>query len=113
MALNNINVSSSTALLDIAKTKVTLAETELTNLENLLAQDIPVTGTSTSKNAERKAILKQINTQSEKTKTAIKAAHKSIVDVIVSLKPGQLKEKKATSTLETNQTSTTSTSTNN
>ncbi|MFH1607412.1 MAG: hypothetical protein ABIC91_08750 [Nanoarchaeota archaeon] len=100
MTTNNINVSSSVSLLDIAKIKVTLADTELTNLENLLTQDIPAVASSTKK-SERKTILQQIKTQSEKTKTAIKTAHKAIIDVIVSLKPGLLKEKDATSTLQT------------
>lgn len=100
MTTNNINASSSVSLLDIAKIKVTLADTELTNLENLLTQDIPAVASSTKK-SERKTILQQIKTQSEKTKTAIKTAHKAIIDVIVSLKPGLLKEKDATSTLQT------------
>jgi len=96
MVVNNVDVSSSNSLLDNAKNKVTLAETELTNLENLLTQDIPAASTST-KNTERKTILKNIKTQSEKTKSAIKLAHKSIVNVIASLKVGLMKKSESSS----------------
>jgi hypothetical protein len=113
MEANGINASSSKILLDTAKAKVVLADTELTNLGNLIVQNIP-TATST-KNAERKAILQSIKAQSEKTKAAIKVAHKSIVDVINSLKPGQMKEKdkRATSTKEVKEVSTSTSSTTN
>ena len=94
------------ALLVTAKTNVSLAATELTNLENLLAQNIPAVSTSTVKNTERKLVLKKINLQSEKTKTAIKTARASIIKVVESLKIGQLKEKNSTSTQQTESTST-------
>jgi len=94
------------ALLVTAKTNVSLAATELTNLENLLAQNIPAVSTSTVKNTERKLVLKKINLQSEKTKTAIKTARASIIKVVESLKIWQLKEKNSTSTQQTESTST-------
>lgn len=89
MQINNINVSASQILLDMAKTKITLAETELKNLENMLAQNVPNASTSTLQNKTRKALLNGIKLQSDKTKSAIKTAHSSIVKVISSLKPGQ------------------------
>jgi hypothetical protein len=104
MESSNINVSAPRSLLETAKTKLTLAETELVNLENLLVQDVP-TSTST-KYAQRKTMLQNIKTQSEKTKTAIKNAHKSVVEVVVSLKLGQLKENDHASTTEAGSTST-------
>ena len=94
------------ALLVTAKTNVSLAATELTNLENLLAQNIPAVSTSTVKNTERKLVLKKINLQSEKTKTAIKTARSSIIKVVESLKVGQDKEKNSTPTKQTESTST-------
>jgi hypothetical protein len=94
----NINISTPKTLLETAKANLVLAETELTNLENLLASDLPTISTSTSKNNIRKTILKNINLQSEKTKSAIKTAHKSIVVVVASLKKGLMKEKNSTST---------------
>lgn len=103
---SGIDVSSSKNLLDIAKTKVTLADTELTNLANLLAQDIPAVSTSTEIKAERKTMLQSIKTQSEKTKAAIKTARASIIDVINSMKKGMLKEKNSTSTVQTASTTT-------
>ncbi len=102
MELSGTNVSSSKTLLATAKTKIILAETELTNLENFLAEDIPPVSTSTNKNTQRKTVLQQIKTQSEKTKSAIKVAQKSIIDVIVSLKPGLMKKNNSTSTSEIN-----------
>ena len=70
MTLQNIEVASSTALLNITKTNTTSAQTEVNTLKNLVAQ---ITSTTTPK------ILKaQIKTQSTKTKTAIQLAKKSI-----------------------------------
>ncbi len=103
MESSSINASSSRVLLDIAKTKLSIAETSLTDLELLLAQDIP-TATST-KNDSRKITLQNIKKLSEKTKSEIKIAHKAIVDVVNSLKPGQFKEKNSTSTKEKSSTS--------
>ena len=97
------DMSASKALLADARTKITVANTELTTLENALAQS---TSTST-----RKAILKQVKDQSEKTKAAIKAAHKAIVNTITSLKPGlrddnkNAKENNSTSSTSSNSTS--------
>ena len=99
MESNNIDTSSAKTLLETAKTNMALAETELTNLENLLAQNIP-TATSTNQNNLRKTILQKIKTESDKTKKLIKKAHASIIDVINSLKPGLMKEKNATSSKE-------------
>ncbi|MFA5651761.1 MAG: hypothetical protein WC933_00125 [Candidatus Paceibacterota bacterium] len=106
MEASNIDVSASKNLLDIAKINVTLAETELTNLAKLLVQEVPSFSTSTIKNTERRIILKNINSQSEKTKSAIKTAHKSIIETVASLKVGLLKEKEAASTSDTVSTST-------
>jgi len=106
IAADGINASSSKILLVSAKTNVSVADTELTNLENILAQNIPAISTSTAKNAERKLVLKNINLQSEKTKTAIKTARASIIKVVESLKKGQIKKDISTSTPETNSTST-------
>lgn len=96
MESGGIDISASKVLLETAKAKLALSETELANLENMLTNEIP-TATST-KNIERKDKLAKIKAQSEKTKISIKVTHKSIVDVIESLKAGFLKEKKATST---------------
>lgn len=104
MTLENINISASVSLLNTAGAKLTLAETELTNLENLLTTDLPTVSTSSSKNNIRKTVLRNINLQSEKTKSAIKTAHKSIIEVVASLKKGLMKEKKATSTSDTSST---------
>jgi len=110
MEASNINTSAQKILLQTANTKISLAETELANLENLLAQNIP-TATST-KISERKILLQSIKAQSDKTKNTIKVAHQSIVDVINSLKPGQSKEKNSTSTQNEVSTSTGSTTNN-
>jgi exonuclease VII small subunit len=104
MDASGINTTTAKALLETAKTKITLANTEVTNLENVLAQQIPAS-TSTSSISQRVIILKSIKTQSEKTKAAIKVARKAVIDVVNSLKPGLQKTK--------NSTSTESTSTNN
>jgi len=112
MELDNIDVSSIRTLLETAKTKVSLAETELTNLENLLAQDIPTVSTSTIKNKERNVVLKNIKLQSEKTKSAIKAGHESIINVINSLKVGLMKKENSTSSPEKNITDTENTTNN-
>ncbi len=93
------------ALLATAKTNVFLAATELTSLENLLAQNIP-TSTNTAEKIQRNSILKSIKIQSDKTKNAIKIAHASIIKVVESLKNDQLKEKYSTSTPQTESTST-------
>lgn len=107
MESKNINASSSRALLLIAKSNLALAETELTNFENALAAEVPAsTSTDASKKSERKALLKNLNSQSEKVKSAIKTAHKSIVEVIASLKRGLMKNERSTSTPETVSTST-------
>lgn len=102
---NKIDTTEAKVLLATAKTKVLAAQTEVTNLENLLAQNIPSVASSTQKEI-RKTVLQSIKVQSEKTKTAIKAAQKAIVDVINSLKPGQNRLDKASSTKEENSTST-------
>lgn len=94
MEAESINVAEAKVLLETARSKFTLAETELANLENMLLSDIPSGSTST----ERKSALKSLNAQSEKAKTAIKAAHKATVDVISSLKRGLMKSKTSTST---------------
>ena len=95
ISLQGVDVASSSAFLEKAKTQVSLAETELAKLENLLVQNVP-SATSTSK-TERSALLQSIKAQSEKTKTALKTAHATIVDVIASLKKGLMK-KESTST---------------
>jgi hypothetical protein len=107
MESENISASSSRPLLVTAKTKLTLAETELTNFENALALEVPAaTSTNTAKKAERKTQLKNLNSQAEKVKSAMKTAHKSIVEVIASLKRGLRKDEKSSPTLETVSTST-------
>jgi hypothetical protein len=78
--------------------KIALAKTEYNNLKNLIPQTI------LAKN--RKTILAQIKTQTEKTKNAIKEAHASVVDIINSLRflrDGEIQ----TTTIKTIQTSTT------
>lgn len=93
VSIKNEVLTATRASLEIAKTNITLAENELKILENKLAEPI---STST-----KKAYIANIKVQSEKTKEAIKTAHKSIVDTIESLKPGLLKDKseiKATTT---------------
>ncbi len=107
MESENINTTSARSLLTEARTKLALAETELLNLENLLLNEVPANSTSTTRNDARKAIIKSLNLQSEKTKSAIKVAHRSIVEVITSLKRGLMKEKNSTSTESVSTTSTT------
>lgn len=97
MDASGINTASSKVLLETARTKITLAGIEITNLENLLAQQIPASA-STTLLSQRTVILKSIKTQSEKTKTAIKIARKAIIDTVNSLKPGLQKIKNSTST---------------
>lgn len=91
---SSTDVTALRALLVIAKEKIRLADTELTTLENMLLEPI---GTST-----RKTIIEKIKNQSEITKTAIKTAHNAIVETIVSLKPGQLKNATSTNATSTN-----------
>lgn len=98
MEAESINVAEAKLLLETAKAKFAIAETGLTNLENLLTNDVPANSTGTERNAERKNILRSLNTQSEKTKAAIKATHKATVDVINSLKRGLMKNKNSSST---------------
>ncbi len=101
------NMSASRILLTTAKANIVLAQNEVTNLENLLV----ATSTSTS---TKKSIMAGIRAEAKQAREAVKTAHKSLVQVIVSLKPGQ---NMASSTKEhgenDNEHSTTSTSTNN
>lgn len=106
MESENIDTLSSKLLFETAKVKLTAAETELTNLENILAEDLSAASTSTPKNNTRKIILKNIKSQSEKTKSSIKAAHKSIINVVTSLKKGLMKKINSTSTIQTTSTTT-------
>ena len=107
MESENINASSSRALLEVAKSKLSLAETELTNFENALAVEIPAsTSTDATRKSERKALLKNLNSQAKEVKSSIKVAHKSIVEVIASLKRGLMKKDRSTSTPEIVSTST-------
>lgn len=101
MDAKGADTSSSKTLLVTAKSNLSKAELELTNLENILSQNIAAISTSTTRMLERKNEIQKIRVQSEKTKLAIKTTQKSIVDVINSLKLGLEKEKKATSTEET------------
>ncbi len=87
----NTVATSTIELLINSKENIIIAEKELTTLENKLAETI---STST-----KKTYLSDIKIQSDKTKETIKTTHKSIIDIIESLKPGLLKgEVKATST---------------
>jgi len=97
------NVTAVKASLDLAKAKVALADADLTTLENMLASS---TATSTKK--EMRAAVK---IQTEKTKKSVEAAHKAIVKVISSLKPGQIRKEAATSTTATTTATTNATST--
>jgi|GEM_PF-3729282 len=97
------DLSSQRTLLADAKSKITIADTELTTLENMLA--------STTATTTRKALLKQIKVESGKVKADIKAAHKAIVAVITSLKPGREQEKVTSTSTVSTSTSSTSTST--
>jgi exonuclease VII small subunit len=97
MNADGTDTTKANLLLETAKTKITLATTEVTNLENILAQQMP-SSTSTSQVSQRKAILKTINAESNKTKLAIKTAQKAIIGVVNSLKPGLQKTKSSTST---------------
>ena len=91
MDAQSINTTPAKILLETAKTKITLAETEVVNFETLLSQPVS-TGT-------RVASMKAIRVQNEKTKTAIRIAHKAIIDTVNSLKPG-LNKIRATTTSE-------------
>ncbi len=82
MEASGANMSASRILLTTAKANIVLAQTEVTNLENLLV----ATSTSTS---TKKAILASVKAEVKKAREAVKTAHKSLVQVIVSLKPGQ------------------------
>lgn len=99
MQAENIDTASSSALLDLAKTKMVSAEIELKNFENILSENIP-SATSTQLTT-RKTLLENIRNESEKTKTLIKEIHSMIIDTISSLKKGLL-EKNSTSTITNN-----------
>jgi len=86
MESENIDASTSKSSLEITKTKLALAETELKNLEISLAEDIPPVSTSSSQNEKRKVVLNNIKLQSEKTKMSIMAVHDSMVNVVHSLR---------------------------
>lgn len=78
MQMAGANISSSSALFDIAKANVMIVSNDVTDLENMLSQQ---TSTST-----RKAILSRIRIESDKTKISVETAYKSIMDLIDSLK---------------------------
>jgi len=87
------DVSSSSALFDTTKTNVDISLNNLTNLEKSLGEP---TATST-----RKAILARIKTQSDKTKSSLETAYRSIMSLIDSLKQVSLNtEPSASSTTD-------------
>ena len=100
MEAAGINASTSQSLLDIANSKIEIAANDLTALQTALS--------STTSTSTRKAILASVKTQADKTRTDVKIAHKALVDAINSLVPGQNKEKNATSSKESEGTSTAS-----
>jgi len=71
------SVASSTALMEIAKTKIAMAKTELATFQGVLAQ-LSSTTISTSTKA-------QIKEAGNKVETAVKEAKKALVDVTSSL----------------------------
>ena len=94
IASEGVDMSSSTALLNMAKSKVASAQIEVDALDNLVSQ---IASTTTPK-----ALKTQIKTQSEKAKTAIKSAKKSISDAISSVARSQaFKKGNSTSTAST------------
>ena len=96
------DLSSQRTLLADAKAKIEIADNSVTALENALS----ATTTPTTK----RAVLKVVKTEAEKARADIKAAHRAIVKIISSLKPGREEKKQATST-ESTATSSVSTST--
>lgn len=96
------DLSSQRALLADAKAKISVAESDVTALENALSATTTLT--------TRKEVLKSVKTQVEKTKADLKAAHKAVVKVITSLKPGREEKKQATSTEATSTATTSDTS---
>ncbi len=89
--IENKNTISTTTkeLVSKARNDILLAEEELTIFENKLS--------ITTSSSTKKTYLEDLKTQSEKTKKLMKIAHKTIVDIINSLKPGL---EKSTSTEE-------------
>ena len=106
LELSGKDLSTQKALLSAAREKIVVAENDVTALENALA--------ATTTPATKKAIIKTAKTESEKARASIKAAHKAIVNVISSLKPGREERKQATSTdsVATTSASTASTTSN-
>ena len=104
MASSGIDATQAKTNLDAIKIKINSAETETTNLENALAEQIPATGTNSTQIKQRNSILKNIEVQSEKTKTAISKARKMIIDALNSLEFGMGKIKTSTSTIEATST---------
>ncbi len=106
LELSGKDMSAQKALLLTVREKITVADNDVTALENALA----ATTTATTK----KAIIKNARAESEKARADIKAAHKAIVNIISSLKPGREGKKQATSTndVATSSTSTASTTSN-
>lgn len=85
------DVSSLKVSLEAVKANIATAQKNITDLENMLA--LPIATSS------RKTTLANIKVQTEKTKKSVETAHRSLVKVVASLKPGQQKVK-ATSTRE-------------
>ena len=98
MDSDGIDTTQSKSLLEAAKSKIDSAKTEMTNLENMIAGEIPPVSTSTSEENQRMFILKDIMAQSGKAKTAINIARKAILDAVNALKSEMSTVKISTST---------------
>ncbi len=103
-----IDESAAKVLLTTAEADIAVVQNDLTSFTTSLGQ---VTSTTT-----RKMILANIKTLATKARNDVKTAHKALVQVIVSLKPGQhmgTSTKEHGNEHEGTSTDTTSTSTNN
>ena len=96
LVAQGIDMSTSTSLLNTAKTNIASAQTEVNILKNLVAQ---ITATTTPK------VLKaQIKTEGTKAKTLIQLAKKSLSTAINSVAKSQImkrEDKNSTSTTPT------------
>ena len=106
MSNSGKDVTATKVLFASSTLAISNARTEYNNLRNL------VSGTASTTPKAKKALLASVKTQSEKTKTAIKTAHSSIVDVINSLKVSYDRDARANATTTTVISTSTASTTN-
>jgi hypothetical protein len=81
------DVSSSTALMEIAKTKIATAKTALSTFENVLATATSTVSASSSTSIKA-TVREQIKAESKKVDVAMKEAKKALTEVTRSLDMG-------------------------